>query len=1723
MESSSGARTIAHWLLTLGAIGFCCAPASAQQQFATPGPNVNVVGLTPKLEHVPDFQLKQQQEPSCIQRPGNESYWFCAFNDLRASDLPIQKDGWIGVSISNDATKTWYSRLAPGYLGDPYGNSIDQGFAADPTVVAIPGKSPGLVVLNYIAGFRESSQGVLAIQRFVEYPKEDLEGWKPENGVRIVTTSAIEGGFIDKPHLKYIPESPATQGELTQVIDVEGNDPDDPNITVKTPTGTLIVVYGVFPDNSEGSILRLRRSVDNGETWSDAVELVNSPTPVNGASIAIAGDKIIIVYRQAGGEIVVPVVNHDDSDGCNNDDDSDGPCFEVQVVPDAVVAVACDNAANVICTEGTEVFQNCPIDQPASGSTFRTTAFPWLSWDGRRVWAFQADKNPGGACVEAPGLPGFFVGKSKIVAMSSINGTDWVGSAANPTEPIVIAPRAEGFQVMPVSLGITGDTYVAWTDTYREDEQGLPAGSGDVLINDYVSGFERVFRKADVWFTRLEHTCSSSSATAGCTPTIENPVLVSQYPTVADPSQFDVEWEIAADFKNFRTHDSGRKAFAGDYSAMAAAGVRQIADGSWISNEVPPDWYGPELAGFTDVNKVFVAWGDNRDVLGEFQSDPEGAGSLPYTPPINSDANPGGAVVKLEDIAPDDIVKPRSKMLADDTPDHAPGTPLGADLSTCVPGNVHTKARDANVYGSLIDLASSLVAPTPVKPLGGIQRMYPIEFQNTDRDNETTVCLAIANQPPDFGIGMDGTGTGLASFYQLPAIAPFSNGDQVDLLTTQVPAGSGASRAVFVSTSNASTIITVNAYEGACPTTEGETFGALINSVRVGNGLLFDPEYCNDNACDSVASNETHDISLVSPGVQAPGVQAPGVQAPGVQAPGVQAPGVQAPGVQAQGFLAPGVQAPGVQAPGVQAPGVQAPAVLASSLQAPGVQAGVLLAPGVQAPGVQAPGVQATALADAMLNDNPNDVIAQDVTYQLSADGNVTTTFSADIKITGLPGLGAANPADVEAVVQLIAWTQNVYTTVSNTDPCLAAPAAQQQVLAYETLDAEAANTLTLPFTRGIADQNPYIGDVTYTASPDKDVSVTVRFWATGEAKATLEQLQADLEACRLGQLPNDPFCDPNSGEYGAARLISFGASAHQCSTTDAVVNTETDRAGGFPEDCLDSDEEKIIPDLVPPIITAPDSLTFEATGPDGAIVEYTATVEDNLDSNPELICDPASGTLFGLTNNGPSTISCFASDFKGNSSIKTIEVFVVDSTAPDLGTFPPPFNPDTPPYLVDANSSTFTVSWGPIDATDTVSDLDVSCAVTSGPPVTGPIEGPFDPLYSFRYDFPVGTTTVTCTATDDTGNSVSGSFDITVEDRIGPVIVLAGDNPQTVEAGTAYVEAGVQSASDNVDGLNLEGQVETNGIVDANTPGTYVVTYSLTDSSGNTTTNPRTVNVVDTIAPTISPPADIIAEATGPTTVVSIGTATASDTVSDVTVTNNAPLEFPLGTTTVIWTAVDASGNTATAVQLVTVVDTTPPLIEVPNNILATTLSQDSAPVEFSVTATDVFPVTTRCVNQFGDPVQSGDEFPVGFTTVTCTATDSNSQAASASFQIEVRFVIGINLIVPKRGLKAGSTNPIDWQYLDPDTGEVIDSGHIRPIVSWRGPNTTDACNDNAGTKDGDDAGSSDIRYSASSKTWQFSWKTPDGPNAKGKFFKVFITPPGEIDPNASACVRLK
>jgi hypothetical protein len=108
-----------------------------------------------------------------------------------------------------------------------------------------------------------------------------------------------------------------------------------------------------------------------------------------------------------------------------------------------------------------------------------------------------------------------------------------------------------------------------------------------------------------------------------------------------------------------------------------------------------------------------------------------------------------------------------------------------------------------------------------------------------------------------------------------------------------------------------------------------------------------------------------------------------------------------------------------------------------------------------------------------------------------------------------------------------------------------------------------------------------------------------------------------------------------------------------------------------------------------------------------------------------------------------------------------------------------------------------------------------------------------------------VGQYTVTYNVTNTAGISTSISRNVTVSDTTGPVIFLNGVNPTIHELSTSYIDAGV-----TIDDGEVVPDLST---LDANTIGTYTITYTATDSNGNISTATRDIIVQDTVQPIIT------------------------------------------------------------------------------------------------------------------------------------------------------------------------------------------------------------------------------------------------------------------------------
>jgi hypothetical protein len=147
--------------------------------------------------------------------------------------------------------------------------------------------------------------------------------------------------------------------------------------------------------------------------------------------------------------------------------------------------------------------------------------------------------------------------------------------------------------------------------------------------------------------------------------------------------------------------------------------------------------------------------------------------------------------------------------------------------------------------------------------------------------------------------------------------------------------------------------------------------------------------------------------------------------------------------------------------------------------------------------------------------------------------------------------------------------------------------------------------------------------------------------------------------------------------------------------------------------------------------------------------------------------------------------------------------------------------------------------------------------------------------------------------------------------------------------------------------------------------------------------------------------PVDILAEATGPNgAIITFIYPTATDYQGQpisVHWDHYSGALYPLGATTVTCWATDSGGRTASATFTITIRDTTPPVIGVPDDI--TSKGKKGAYVNFAVKAYDV--VDGSLTPTVVPP--SGSFFLIGTTIVTVTATDSHNNVGTKTFTVTV------------------------------------------------------------------------------------------------------------------------
>ena len=452
----------------------------------------------------------------------------------------------------------------------------------------------------------------------------------------------------------------------------------------------------------------------------------------------------------------------------------------------------------------------------------------------------------------------------------------------------------------------------------------------------------------------------------------------------------------------------------------------------------------------------------------------------------------------------------------------------------------------------------------------------------------------------------------------------------------------------------------------------------------------------------------------------------------------------------------------------------------------------------------------------------------------------------------------------------------------------------------------------------------------------------------------------------------------PNACEGYGILYCTTGCSAGPSSTSarvarrsDGIAQQSRLRVATFGAGCTAPVQDNVC--TCPAVtISCPNPITVCADAQSCSQVVYFNPQVSGGCPDLQVTTNPPSGSTFPI---GTSTVVVTATDFFGTQQC-SFTVTVNDCDAPSISC------PTDITTCADSGACSAIVNFNVTGVDGCSTPVNVVCTPPSGSA------------------FPVGTTTVSCSATDAAGNVSNCSFNVTVNDCENPTIQCPSNITQCADAGTcgAVVTFAVNGA-DNCAGFSVVSSPASGSVFPV---GTTTVNSTVTDAAGNSAQCSFTVTVNDCESPTLSLPNPItVCNDAGACGAVVSFSATGNDNCPGVTVVSAPPSGsvFPIGTTVVNTTATDAAGNVTNGSFSVTVNDCEDPVATCPQSITTCNdAGQCGAVVTFSATGTDNCPG----VSVVATP-SSGSVFPVGTTTVNVVATDAAGRTSSCSFSVTV------------------------------------------------------------------------------------------------------------------------
>ena len=388
------------------------------------------------------------------------------------------------------------------------------------------------------------------------------------------------------------------------------------------------------------------------------------------------------------------------------------------------------------------------------------------------------------------------------------------------------------------------------------------------------------------------------------------------------------------------------------------------------------------------------------------------------------------------------------------------------------------------------------------------------------------------------------------------------------------------------------------------------------------------------------------------------------------------------------------------------------------------------------------------------------------VTTSSTNDLHTTSTFDITVTHANRPPVLDLIPPQTVAE----GATLNVELTATDPDNGDHITISKDTLPAFATLTDHGDGTATITLAPGYSDAGTYSDQTvdvydgtSYGAQVAFDITVTntnrppvldpiadqtVAEGATKDVAISATDPDGDHPLVITGTMPAFATLTDHHDGTATIHLAPGYAAAGSYPSVPVTVDDGHSGSGGRTFDITVTNT-----DTAAPVVTVPDHKNVEATGPSGAAVSYSASASDDIDGPITPACAPISGSTFGL---GHTTVTCSATDSDGHTGSASFVVTVTDTTPPDITEPGGDPLPDISAQATSPSGARVTFTAGATDAVD-------SSVVTTCRPASG-------------HRFPIGTTRVTCTATDAAGNTGSVSFHVTVTGSSQP----KGSMPET-------------------------------------------------------------------------------------------------------------------------------------------------------------------------------------------------------------------------------------------------------------------------------------------------------------------------------------------------------